>query len=70
MEYSKDIILGINYKEVNKKGQAQATSKKEKLKNFIKKHKVIATISLLCGILIVLDYILVNNFIILLQKLV
>lgn len=69
MEYSKDIILGINYAEVEKKGQAYTDKKQKKIINFIKKHKVIATMSVLCGILIVLDYILVHNFVLLLQTL-
>lgn len=69
MEYSKDIILGINYVEVEKEGQANKI-KGKKLLNFLKRHKVIATMTLLCGILIVLDYVLVHNFVILLQTLV
>lgn len=69
MEYSKDIILGINYVEVGKEGQADKI-KGKKLLNFVKKHKVIATMTFLCGILIVLDYVLVHNFVMLLQTLV
>ena len=65
MEYSKDIILGINYANINVEGQA----KRKSVLNFIKKHKVVATISILCGILILLDCILVWNFISLLQLL-
>lgn len=78
MEYSKDIILGINYAEV-KRGQAIEGGKKnlrskivdgnKKIMNLVKRHKVIATISIICGILMVLDYILVHNFIELLQTL-
>lgn len=76
MEYSKDIILGINYAEI-KKGQAVEVRKKnlrgkiaennKKFMNLIKRHKVIATISIICGILMILDYILVHRFIMLLQ---
>lgn len=79
MEYSKDIILGINYADV-KKGQAIKGGKKnsrsrivfgnKKFMNLIKRHKVVATISMICGILIILDCILVHNFVILLQSLV
>lgn len=67
MKYSKDIILGINCSKLNNKGQARKRNKK--ILALFKKHKFIATISIICGILIVLDYILVHNFIILLQTL-
>lgn len=79
MEYSKDIILGINYAEV-KRGQAVKIGKKnlrskiaennKRLMDLIKRHKVVVTISIICGILMVLDYILVHNFIVILQTLV
>lgn len=69
MEYSKDIILGINYLGSEEKGQANIFKNTKKMANFIKKHKLIATMSLFCGILMILDFILVNNFIMLLQKL-
>ncbi len=59
MEYSKDIILGINYKN-EKKGQA-----KKKIK-----HKLLISICTLCFALIVLDFVLVYKFIALLQTLV
>ncbi len=78
MEYSKDIILGINYADV-KVGQAVKNEKKSlknimqscngKLLSLIKRHKLIATISVICGILMVMDYILVYNFMVLLQTL-
>lgn len=78
MEYSKDIILGINYANT-KRGQAINEGKKNlrskiveynrKTINLIKRHKVVATISIICGILMVLDYILVHNFIVILQTL-
>lgn len=67
MEYSKDIILRISYPEIKTKGQA--VTKTQKILNLWKKHKLIATISTICGILIVLDCILVHNFVILLQSL-
>lgn len=61
MEYSKDIILNIKYSN-EKLGQAR--------KNLLKKSRVIATISIICGILIILDCILVFNFIELLQTII
>ena len=61
MEYSKDIILGVNYTE-NKKGQAK---EKKKIK-----HKVFIGICALCLTLIILDSVLVYKFITLLQTLV
>ena len=66
MEYSKDIILGINYTE-GKNGQV--VKRRTNLLNLVKEHKIVATISVLCGILILLDCILVCNFIKLLQTL-
>lgn len=68
MEYSKDIILRIDYPKVKNSGQVG--KKKEKVLKLWKKHKVIATISTICGILIVLDCVLVHNFMILLQNLI
>ena len=68
MEYSKDIILGVKYVNISKKGQANV-KRRDKIMKLIKKHKFIATISTFCGILIMLDYMLIYNFITLLQKL-
>lgn len=63
MEYSKDIILEMgNERVISKKGQVN-----NKFINTIKKHRIVATIVTLCGILIILDFILIHNFIILLQ---
>lgn len=61
MEYSKDIILGVNYTE-NKKGQAKT---KKKIK-----HKIFIGICTLCLALIILDSVLVYKFITLLQTLI
>lgn len=68
MEYSKDIILNVDYPESKK--EVQACRKGKKIAKILKKHKVIATISGICGILMVLDCVLVYNFIKLLQTLV
>lgn len=64
MEYSKDIIIGVNYLG----GQA-GKNKEGGFIELIKKHKLLATISIICGILIVLDYVLVHNFMVTLQLL-
>lgn len=65
MEYSKDIILEIGGEDrVGKKGHA-----KNNFIKFAEKHKAVATIALLCGILIVLDLVMISNFIVLLQNL-
>lgn len=66
MGYSEDIVIGIRYSDINRKGQAKA---KHKL-TFIKKHKWITTICVFSGILIVFDVILIYNFINLLQNIV
>lgn len=60
MEYSKDIIIGVNY--TIKQG-GQANIKYNKFIKLLKKHKLIATILTICGILMILDFILVHNFI-------
>ena len=67
MEYSKDIILGVEYVNISKKGQADIKIK-DKILKLLKKHKFIATISLFCGILIILDYMLIYNFMYLLKQ--
>lgn len=64
MEYSKDIVLGINC--VGENGQAKF--RKGKFLNFIKKYKIIATISVFCGILIMLDCVLMYGFVHMLQN--
>ena len=61
MEYSKDIILGVNYPD-KKKGQAKT---KKKIK-----HKILIGACVLCVGLMILDYVLVYKFIMLLQTLV
>ena len=64
MEYSKDIVIGVRYVNINSKGQAE---KKERFK-LIRKHKLISTIIFLCGMLIILDGVLIYNFIQILQN--
>ena len=78
MEYSKDIILGIQY--LNEKDKLIGKLKKEKKKNeqeksrskilkFMNEHKFITSISITCIILMLLDCVLVYSFMELLQKL-
>ena len=64
MEYSKDIVLGINY--VGKSGQANL--ERRIFVDFWKKYRILATISFFCGILIVLDCMLMYSFIQILQN--
>jgi hypothetical protein len=65
MEYSKDIVLDFDYKNTS---EEKKIKKQSKLLKLLKKHKFVATISALCGILMILDYVFVCNFITLLQK--
>ena len=67
MEFLENIEWVDSTKFKVKKGQA--IFEKRNNKKIIKKHKMIATISIFCGILIVLDYMLVYKFITLLQTL-
>ena len=64
MEYSKDIIINAYS---SKKERGQAKIKESKIIKLYKKHKIIATMCAICGILILLDCILVYNFVELLQ---
>lgn len=63
MEYSKDIILGINYL-----GKDKQLKKKGKIIKLINEHKFIVSMGITCVILIMLDCFLVYSFIELFQK--
>ena len=78
MEYSKDIILGVQY--LNEKDKLTGKLKKEKKKRkqerskvkileFMNEHKFITSISITCVILMMLDCVLVYSFVELLQRL-
>ena len=63
MEYTKDIVLSVNY------GQARKERKKfSKLINMILNHKIIITIFFITVIMIILDFILIKNFVEILNK--
>ena len=63
MEYSKDIILGINYL-----GEDKQLKKKGRIVKLINAHKFIVSMGITCVILIMLDCFLVYSFIELFQK--
>lgn len=67
MEYLRNINLNVINIRIKKLGQARLKDKKTI--NLIKKHKIIATITIICGILIILDCVLVHKFFMLLQTL-
>ena len=78
MEYSKDILLGVQY--LNEKDKLTEKLKKEKKKRkqerskgkileFMNEHKFITSISITCIILMMLDCVLVYSFVELLQRL-
>lgn len=67
MGYLRKINLNVNNIRIRKVGQADLKSKKIMI--LIKKHKIIATITIICGILIILDCVLVHMFFMLLQTL-
>ena len=64
MEYSEDIVIDIKCDNTNKNGQAKGRFKLNK------KHKIVITIIAFSGILVMLDSMLIYNFINTLQKLV
>lgn len=66
MEYTKDLILNVNMKEINRK--ASKVNWTSSILNNIKKHKtvIIATISL--SLFIAIDIALLTNFVSLLTK--
>ena len=64
MEYSKDIILDTTFTNSEK----NVENSKKKFINCIKKHKIMTLIVVSCGALIAMDYMLVNSFIEILQK--
>ena len=62
MEYTKDLILNVHYSEVPKK----FCMKNKRTSNFIKhikRHKIIASSIIIASILMVIDGILIMNFI-------
>ena len=63
MEYSKDIILGINYL-----GEDKQLKKKGRIVKLINDHNFIVSMGITCVILIMLDCFLVYSFIELFQK--
>ncbi len=79
MEYSKDIILGVQY--LRGEDKLNSKTKKEKLLNkkhvkgknrilkFMNEHKFITSISVMCTLLIMLDFVLVYSFVELLKGL-
>ena len=66
MEYTKDITLGV------KEGQVRKKTKKEKNNKILEKlnqHRFVFTVSLAIISFIILDLVLINNFITLLTRL-
>ena len=66
MEYTKDITLGV------KEGQVRKNTKKEKNNKILEKlnqHRFVFTVSLAIISFIILDLVLINNFISLLTRL-
>lgn len=62
MEYTKDIILNVNYGQVEKKNKIK-WNVFEKISNVIQRHKIITTIISITLILIFLDFMLITSFI-------
>ncbi len=63
MEYTKDVIFNVNYKD--KLGRIILSNKKSKSKilNIIKENKLVITVLCSLVVLISIDIVLVNNFI-------
>ncbi len=62
MEYTKDIVLHVNYGQ-GPKVEKQGTKLLNRIVWTIKKHKIITTIIAITIMLMVLDFILINSFI-------
>lgn len=60
MEYTKDMILGINYGQAKKKRRIQFL---EKIEKNVRKHKFITTIISITCTLVLIDFILIFSFV-------
>lgn len=60
MEYTKDIVLNIEY---DKKGREKNKKYLKKILNIYRENKFIVSILSVLTILIIFDFILVNNFV-------
>ena len=67
MEYTKDLIARVRYDEVNNRIYVQNKSRVKKVLNKIKKHKIVTTSIILFLILVMIDGILLFQFIHLLE---
>ena len=63
MEYTKDVILGVQYGEVHKVAIPRGKSWKSKLLKAIKTHKIVTTAVVSAIVFVSIDVILVTNFI-------
>lgn len=67
MEYTKDLIARVRYDEVNNKIYVQNKSRTKKILNKMKKHKIVTVSVILFLILLMIDGILLFQFIHLLE---
>ena len=68
MEYTKDFIARVRYDEVNNRIYVQNKSREKKLLNKMKKHKIVTISIILFLILLMIDGILLFQFINLLER--
>ena len=69
MEYTKDIIFSIKYNEEKDCLELKSRNAIDKFRSIIKRNKAFSIITVISGILIIWDIVLVTNFINLLNEL-
>lgn len=69
MEYTKDLILNVQYREVPKRFCMPSKNRTSTIINHIKKHKIIVASMAIGGVLMIIDGILIMNFIQLFERL-
>ena len=63
MEYTKDVILGVRYGEINRTIKSKKEKRTSKFLQGIQKHKLITTAVVSAIVFISIDMILVSNFV-------
>lgn len=63
MEYTKDVILGVRYGEINRTLKNKKEKRTSKLLEGIQKHKILTAAVVSAIVFISIDMILVSNFV-------
>ena len=68
MEYTKDLVFSIQYDEVNKVANFAKKTRTSKWKAAVKRHKLVTACIAIAFALMILDSILMLNFVVLLEQ--